>query len=164
MRRRLPLLRAVSLLIAAFVITGVGLLGFVRVPRMVAVLGRLAADQAQAPDTLRTGAPEADVPPVPNRFECVVDSLDYPSVRPGQSAAIRLDAYPWMQKGTLSARVAAVDPTPLAGGGYAVILAVDPESPPGPLLDGLHGEARIATGETESLGRLLFARMGRGSF
>jgi hypothetical protein len=36
---------------------------------------------------------------------------------------------------------------------------VDPASAPGPLVSGLRGEARIATGETESLGRLLVSRL-----
>jgi len=145
MRRRLPLLRTVSLLTAAFAIAAVSLLVFVRVPRMATAPGQLAGGET------------------PTRFEGVVERTDFPSLRSGQTATIRLDSYPWMQKGTLSGRVMALGESSLPGGGYAVTLSVDPNSAPGPLLDGLRGEARIATGETESLGRLLFSRMAKDS-
>ena len=146
MRRRLPLLRLVLLLIAALVIAAIGLLGFVRVPRITVAPGSIAFEPL----------PRHDAHPLPH-FRGVIEARDRGALRLGQSAAIRLNAYPWMQKGTLSARVTALGDTALNGGGYPVILSVDSSSSPGPLMNGLQGEARIATGETESLGRLLFS-------
>jgi hypothetical protein len=140
MRRRLPLLRTVVLLTAALAVVSVALLGFVRVPRVVVAPGRLVGEGG--------------------RFEGVVVGADRSLLHPGRRAAIRLEAYPWMQKGTLAGRVAGVSEAPGEGGGHAVTIAVDPGTAPGPLAGGLRGEARIETGETESLGRLLVSRLG----
>jgi hypothetical protein len=156
MRRRLPLLRTVVFLTAALVAASVLLLGFVRVPRVVVAPGRLAEETTAPADTAETDAPASDA--VPRRFLGVVPSEEGAGLRPGQTAAIRLESYPWMREGTLEGRVAFVDERS-GGSALAVTLTVDPASAPGPLVSGLRGEARIATGETESLGRLLVSRL-----
>lgn len=163
MRRRLPLLRTVVLLTTVLVIVAVALLGFVGVPRILVAPGRLMAEGAGPGDGLRLPPGASHDGGVPYRFDCVIEVLERPSVHAGQVVTIRLDAYPWMQKGTLAGRVAMVGDVPDAGGGFPVTIFVEPGPPPGPLLDGLRGEARIGTGETESLGRLLFSRMAKGS-
>lgn len=156
MRRRLPLLRTVILLTAALIAAAVILLGFVRVGRVVVAPGKLTAETA-AGDTARA---RDGVPDQPRRFQATAAAADGALLRPGQTVQIRLEAYPWMHAGTLGGRVAAVGEA--ADGAIGVTIAVDSASAPGPLVDGLRGEARIATGQTDSLGRLLLSRMAGG--
>ncbi len=161
MRRRLPLLRIVLVLTAALLVAAVVLLGLVRVPEVVTAPGTLAVEGPGAGPSAAPG--DTGAAPVPGRFVAVAEDGARLRLYAGQTAAVRLEAYPWMHKGTLSARVASVAAMPGGGKGLRVTLTVDPASAPGPLLEGLRGEARIATGHTELLGRLLFARFAEAS-
>jgi hypothetical protein len=66
-----------------------------------------------------------------------------------------------MERGIVVGEVLEVEETPIPGGGFVVRIAVISGTPPGPLTEGLRGEARIETGETDPLGRLLFSRWAR---
>ncbi len=80
-------------------------------------------------------------------------------VRPGQVARIRLDAWPWMIHGVLPGRVLTVGEVRRGSGGFPVRIAIDTGRAPGPLCDGMAGEARIVVRERVSLGRLLLEHL-----
>jgi adhesin transport system membrane fusion protein len=96
----------------------------------------------------------------PVRFEGTLGDNGRASVRPGQRAGIRLDAFPWLIHGSLRATVARVAERRGEAGGFSVVLDLDPSPKgPGPLREGMRGTVRIAVGEKVSLGRLFLERI-----
>ena len=91
-------------------------------------------------------------------FEGLLPDRGRARVRPGQVVKIRLDAWPWMLHGVLPGQVTSVGPV-RGEGGWPVRIEIDPARGPGPLYEGMTGEARIVVGERASLGRLLLERL-----
>lgn len=82
-------------------------------------------------------------------------------IQPGQMARLRLDSYPWLQYGTVSAVVTTVPRTPRDG--WLEIKLSIPEEPTGPItLDyGMTGVIEVAV-EQVSPAELLLRAAGRG--
>ena len=100
---------------------------------------------------LSTGAAE--------RFEGLIFDTGRAAARPGFRVKIRLEGYPWLIHGTLAGRLDFVDDCRSAEGGFPVKVSFDPMSAPGPLFDGMKGQARIIVDEKVSLGRLLIEKI-----
>ena len=82
-------------------------------------------------------------------------------IRPGQRARLRLDGFPWIQYGTVAAKVDSVGSDPL-GDQVRVELALEADSAPGiPLGHGLTGVTEIEV-ERISPARLILRAVGRG--
>ncbi len=127
---------------------------------------RTALGEITAPVAGRVLAPEGDelvgravragdellriATPGVEAFLARLDDRGRARAREGQNARIRLDSYPWLVHGTLSARVTMVAERREAEG-YFVRLELEPENAPGPLYEGMRGRARIATAERASL-------------
>ncbi|MCK9995481.1 MAG: hypothetical protein KAH56_04280 [Candidatus Krumholzibacteria bacterium] len=96
------------------------------------------------------------------RFEGWLDDHGRANARQGRDVKIRLDGYPWLLYGTVRGKVEFVasrrEKGPGEITGFPVVVSFDPESGPGPLLDGMTGEARIMVGHRVSLGKLLLER------
>ncbi len=92
------------------------------------------------------------------RFEGRLPDLGGAKARAGLPVKIRLEAYPWLLHGTVRGRLEFV-----AGrgdtGGFPVIVALEGGRAPGPLLEGMFGEARIVLEEKVSLARLLVEKV-----
>jgi len=96
-------------------------------------------------------------------FEAPLPDRGRARVRPGQEVRIRLDAWPWMLHGTLHGRVVRIGPV-RGPEGFPVRIEIDRNSSPGPLYEGMTGEARIVVGDRIPVGRLLLERLaGTGS-
>ncbi len=93
-----------------------------------------------------------------DRFEGAVFDAGRASARPGHRVKIRLEGYPWLLHGTLAGRLDFVDDC-RSGGGFPVKVSFDPSTAPGPLYDGMKGQARIIVDEKVSLGHLLIERL-----
>ncbi len=93
-----------------------------------------------------------------DRFEGRLADLGGAKAHAGLPVKIRLEAYPWLLHGTVRGRLDFV-----AGrgdtGGFPVIVALDGGRAPGPLRDGMLGEARIVLEEKVSLARLLVEKV-----
>lgn len=100
---------------------------------------------------LSTGAAE--------RFEGTLHDSGRASTRPGLRVKIRLEGYPWLIHGTLSGSVDFVADRRSGDGGFPVKISFDPASAPGPLYEGMKGQARIVVDEKVSLGRLLIEKI-----
>jgi len=94
-----------------------------------------------------------------NRFDGVLKDSGRAFAKPGYRVAIRLEGYPWLIHGSLSGRVNVVADQRSDDGGFPVEIAIDSSSAPGPLYDGMKGEARIVVEEKVSLGRLLVEKV-----
>ncbi len=95
----------------------------------------------------------------PERFDALLTDAGRAVVRPGHPVKIRLDGYPWLIHGTLRGRVVRVSERRAEGGGFPVEIAVDEESAPGPLREGMRGVARIVIDEKVSIGRLFIEKI-----
>ena len=93
------------------------------------------------------------------RFEGVIQDSGRRLAKPELSAKVRLDAYPWLIHGTISGRVSTIAERPSVGGGYQVQVKLDLERTPGPVYEGMNGEARILIEEKVSLVRYLFEKI-----
>ncbi len=94
----------------------------------------------------------------PARFEGWLNDHGRAAARAGQRVKIRLDGYPWLLYGTVPGRVVFVASHrdhEAGAPGFAVIVAPEPGAGPGPLADGMTGQARIQVGERVTLGKLL---------
>jgi membrane fusion protein (multidrug efflux system) len=81
-------------------------------------------------------------------------------IRPGQSARLRLDGYPWAQYGLLRARVSSVA-SEVRDGLVRVELGIEPEVPAGIVLEhGLPGELEVEV-ETASPAMLVLRSVGK---
>jgi multidrug resistance efflux pump len=100
---------------------------------------------------LSTGAAE--------RFEGTLHDSGRASARPGLRVKIRLEGYPWLIHGTLSGHVDFVADRRSGDGGFPVKISFDSSNAPGPLYEGMKGEARIVVDEKVSLGRLLVEKI-----
>ena len=96
---------------------------------------------------------------VSDRFEGTIFDSGRASSRPGYEVKIRLDGYPWMIHGTLPGRLDFVADRRDETGGFPVKVSFDPTDAPGPLFDGMKGQARIVVEEKVSLGRLLLEKL-----
>ena len=94
-----------------------------------------------------------------NRFEGVIYDSGRASVRPGLQVRIRLDGYPWLLHGTLAGRLDFVADRRSEDGGFPVKVSFDSSNAPGPLYDGMKGQARIVVEEKVALGRLLVEKV-----
>lgn len=93
------------------------------------------------------------------RFEVDVDDRGRSRARPGAPVNIRLSGYPWLLHGVLAGSVSWVSDRRGDGGGFPVRIAIDPGQSPGPLYEGMLGEARIVVEEDVSIGRILLERL-----
>jgi len=87
------------------------------------------------------------VPPGPFQILAVFGPLAAGRVRPGQRALMRVDAYPWLQFGTLNAVVTRVA-SELREGGLSVELEIDPSSERIPLEHGLPGSVEVSVAKS----------------
>ena len=94
-----------------------------------------------------------------NRFEGAIYDSGRASARPGFPVRIRLDGYPWLIHGTLPGRLDFVADRRSEDGGFPVNVSFDSSEAPGPLYDGMKGQARIVVEEKVSLGRLLLEKI-----
>jgi multidrug resistance efflux pump len=98
----------------------------------------------------------------PARFEGWLNDHGRSAVSPGQKVKIRVDGLPWLLHGTVPGRVEVVGGQRAVGDGgegFPVVVMLTPDSGPGPLADGMAGQARIGVNRRVSLGRLLFERL-----
>ncbi|HUV35319.1 MAG TPA: biotin/lipoyl-binding protein [Patescibacteria group bacterium] len=93
------------------------------------------------------------------RFEGVLYDSGRASARPGLRVKIRLEGYPWLIHGTLSGHVDFVADRRDGDGGFPVKVSFDSSTAPGPLYDGMKGQARIVVEKKVSLGRLLIEKL-----
>lgn len=93
------------------------------------------------------------------RFEGRLPDLGRARAHPGLPVKIRLEAYPWLLHGTVPGRLESVADRRDGDGGFPVIVALDGGREPGPLLEGMQGEARIVLEEKVSLARLLLEKV-----
>lgn len=80
-------------------------------------------------------------------------------IRPGQRARIRLDGFPWVEYGSVEARVTSVASEP-RDGGVRVDLSIEKVPPGIRLQHGLTGAAEVAIGEA-SPAEILFRSLGQ---
>ncbi len=121
------------------------LAGFVLGPTRAELEGR---SLAEGEELLRIALPGVEA------FVAHVDDRGRARVAPGQDAKLRLNGYPWLVHGTVTARVAQVADTPEAGG-YRVRLELIDQGSIGPLFEGMRGRARIATAQRAPIAWLL---------
>lgn len=93
------------------------------------------------------------------RFEGVINDNARAAVRPGLRVKIRLEGYPWLIHGTLTGRLDFVADFRTENGGFPVKVSFDASTAPGPIYDGMRGEARIVVEEKVSLGRLFIEKL-----
>ncbi|MFH1999379.1 MAG: hypothetical protein ABIK28_06845 [Planctomycetota bacterium] len=93
------------------------------------------------------------------RFLGRLDDSGRTVAAPGQRVMIRLDGYPWLLHGTLPGTVTIVAQGRDGDSGFPVEITINPKSGPGPLYEGMGGEARIVIEEEVSLGRLLMEKI-----
>lgn len=108
---------------------------------------------SQGDELLRLSTGTAD------RFEGILHDSGRASARPGLRVKIRLEGYPWLIHGTLSGRVDYVADRRGGDGGFPVKVSFDSSTAPGPLYEGMKGQARIVVDEKVSLGRLLIEKV-----
>ena len=77
----------------------------------------------------------------------------------GQAAEIRLDGYPWLLHGSLAGRVDYVSDRVGDEGGFTLRIELDPAEMPGPLYEGMRGEARVLVKKDVTLGQVLFEKL-----
>jgi HlyD family secretion protein len=94
-----------------------------------------------------------------DRFEGVVRDAGRTRARTGLPVKIRLDGYPWLIHGTVTGHVAFVSERRDESGGFPTTISLDEAPSPGPLYEGMGGEARIVIEEKVSVGRLLLERL-----
>jgi multidrug resistance efflux pump len=90
-----------------------------------------------------------------DRFEGIINDAGRALARPGLPVKIRLEGYPWLIHGSLSGRLDFVGDRSDERTGFPVKVSYDPESAPGPLYEGMKGQARIVIERKVLLGRLL---------
>lgn len=98
----------------------------------------------------------------PARFEGWLNDHGRIAAKPGQRVKIRVDGLPWLLHGTVPGRVEVVGgqrTTGPDGAGFPVVVSLAPGTGPGPLADGMAGQARISVDRRVSLGQLLFERL-----
>ena len=96
------------------------------------------------------------------RFEGWLNDHGRSAAHPGQRVKIRIDGLPWLLHGTVPGRVEVVGgqrTTGPDGSGFPVVVTITPGVGPGPLADGMAGQARISVDRRVSLGQLLFERL-----
>ena len=95
----------------------------------------------------------------PRRFVGFLEDASRSKVEVGDPTSIRLQAYPWLLHGVLEGSVESISERRSAGGGFMIHIALFDEPSPGPLFEGLSGEARIRVDQEVSLGTLLIEKL-----
>lgn len=93
------------------------------------------------------------------RFEGVMPDSGRRLAEESLPVKIRLDGYPWLLHGTVAGTVETIANRPDERGGYSVGIALDLREVPGPIYEGMKGEARILVEEKVSLWRFLLERV-----
>jgi membrane fusion protein (multidrug efflux system) len=96
---------------------------------------------------------------MPVYFEGELSDAGRHKVKPGLAVKIRLDGYPWLLHGTLNGRVTQVADRRNLDGGFTVEITLDQATAPGPIFDGMAGQARIITEEKVALWQLLAEKL-----
>jgi multidrug resistance efflux pump len=99
----------------------------------------------------------------PARFEGWLNDHGRSAARPGQRVKIRVSGLPWLLHGSVQGAVEVVGAQRVDGpdgSGFPVVVSLtEGARGPGPLADGMTGQARLSVGRRISLGRLLFERL-----
>lgn len=124
--------------------------GRVSGPRPEDLLGR-RLDQGEAVLAIIYGPAERFVGTLGERGRALVED--------GMWVWLRLDAYPWLIHGSLPGRVERVGERSGPQGGCPVTVIFDAGKAPGPLQEGMAGQARIVVKGKVSLGQLILERI-----
>lgn len=95
----------------------------------------------------------------PSRFEASMQDKARSLAARGAPAKIRLLGYPWLLHGVLEGEVEFVSERRDREGGFPVTVTLGAAEDPGPLYEGMTGEARIVVEQDVSVGRLLIERL-----
>jgi len=89
------------------------------------------------------------------RFEGLVSDNGRALARAGLPVKIRLEGYPWLIHGSMAGRLDFIADRRDDGAGFPVKISFDPSTAPGPVYEGMAGQARIVVEKKVLLGRLI---------